>query len=150
MNKLVGIAIAGLAAPLLVYSQDEPVSIPTRFGELKTDSEGVLQFNGRPITPELGLFIGDEAVATYKLDSSDVVLIHVQGGTSCPGRFVFVTVSQQEAKVTPYFGTCYDEDIAPQQIGQTIAFSMKKIGGRGLSRYVYKQGLVFEDGKPVK
>src|SRR5262245_22316401 len=111
MNTPLAIAIAVFVVPVLGYSQDDIVRIPTRFGELKTDSEGTLQFNGQslrytPRSPEVGMFIGDEVIATYKLDSSDVVLIHQQGGTSCPGRFVFVTISQQGAKVTPYFGTC--------------------------------------------
>lgn len=128
----------------------DEVKIPTRFGELKTNPDGDLQFKGKTVSPTVTLFCQAYVLSTYRLESADVVFVSQAAGNACPGQFSYVTVTAQEAKATPVFGTCYDDDIKPVQVGETIAFSMKKMGGNGAVRYIYERGVVFENGRPVK
>ena len=144
-----------LASTLSFYclnasAQFDPVKIATRFGELRSGENSELKFKGKKILPEVSVFSEAYVLSTHKLESADVVLISQAAGTACPGQFVFVTVSAEGAKATPVFGTCYDDDVKAIQTGETIAFSMKKLGGKGSSRYIYERGVVFENGKPIK
>ena len=131
-------------------AESDTVTIPTRFGELKTNADRLLQFKDKVLAPELAVLSNAYVLSTYKLDGADVVFISQAAGNACPGQFVFVTVSKEGAKATPTFGTCYDDEVKPTMVGQSIAFSMKKMGGKGSSRYIYERGVVFENGKPVK
>lgn len=131
-------------------AESDTVTIPTRFGSLTTNADALLLFKSKVINPELAVLSNAYVLSTYKLDGTDVVLISQAAGTACPGQYVFVTVSKDGAKATPTFGTCYDDEVKPTVIDQSIAFSMKKMGGKGSSRYIYERGVVFENGKPVK
>lgn len=148
-NALLAATFAILVSHSVNALADE-VRIPTRFGELKTNADGDLQFKGKVVLPTVTLFSQAYVLSTYKLESADVVFLSQAAGNACPGQFAYVTVTAQEAKATPAFGTCNDDDIKPVQIGETIAFSMKKMGGKGSVRYIYERGVVFENGKPVK
>ncbi|MES2047094.1 MAG: hypothetical protein V4447_01740 [Pseudomonadota bacterium] len=151
MFKLLAFAAVAAAFTSNTFAQADIVKIPTRFGELKTNSNSSLQFKGKTVVPEVTIISDAYVLSTYKLESSDVIFASQAAGNSCPGQFVFITVSTEGAKSTPVFGTCYDDgDTKPIQIDQTIAFSMKKMGGKGTSRYIYERGVVFENGKPVK
>ena len=132
------------------FGQIEAVKIPTRFGELRTNADGEFQFKGKSVVPIVSIPSAAYVVSSFKLESSDVVLVSQASGTACPGQFVFVTVAAEGAKASPTFGTCYDDDVKLTQVGQTIAFSMRNLKGKGSTRYIYERGVVFEDGKPVK
>lgn len=132
------------------YAQADDITISTRFGILKSNADNELQFKGKTIAPAITLSSSVYVLSTFKLGASDVVFVSQAAGNACPGQFAFVTVSAEGAKATPTFGTCYDDEVTPVQIGETIAFSMKKMGGKGSSRYIYERGIVFENGKPVQ
>jgi hypothetical protein len=136
----------------IANAQDTDKFISTRYGKLTPNDESYLTFNGREILPKV-LFDGSsftQAIATFKLAKSDVVLILQGRGNSCPGNFVFVTVSAKGTKATKNFGTCYDEHNDPVQSGQKIILSMPNLGGKGRSKFVYSNGIVFKNGKQIK
>ena len=145
-SALIAVAIVVVNAP----AQADPVTISTRFGDVKTDGNGELQFKGKVVSPVVSIVSSAYVLATFKLQTSDVVFISQAAGNTCPGQFVYVTVTPEGAKSTPVFGTCYDDNIKPVQVGESIAFAMKKLGGKGSVRYIYERGVMFEDGKPVK
>lgn len=128
----------------------EPVTINTRFGSIKNNSDDLLEFKGKLLKPDVAVVSSAYVVATFKLASSDVVLVSQAAGNACPGQYVYVTIDADAAKVSPTFGTCYDEQIKPVQVGESVAFAMKKVKGKGSVRYIYERGIVFEDGKPLK
>jgi hypothetical protein len=140
---VVSLALAGSAVA-------EPVSINTRFGPIKTGADDLIQFKGKTLKPDVAVPSSAYVVATFKLSSSDVVLVSQAAGNACPGMYAYITVNATSANVSPTFGTCYDETVDPVQVGESIAFSMKKIKGKGSVRYMYERGVIFEDGKPLK
>ncbi len=146
--KFFSLSLALSAASTCALADE--VSIPTRFGVLKTNADRELQFKGKPVSPAITLVSSAYVISTFKLGTSDVVFVSQAGGNACPGWYAFVVVAPEGARATPSFGTCYDDDVKPVQVGESIAFSMKKIGGKGSVRYVYERGVVFENGKPVQ
>lgn len=143
--SFLALILAGISS--LAVAED--VSIQTRFGVLKTN-DMELRFQGKPVAPAVTFPSSAYVLATYKLGSSDVVFLSQPAGNACPGQFAFVVVTAEGAKATPSFGTCFDDEVKPVQTGETIAFSMKNLGGKGSKRYIYERGVVFENGKPVK
>lgn len=139
-----------LAAAFVCNAVADPVSISTRFGEVKNNADDLLEFKGKVLKPEIMVLSSAYVVNTYRLASSDVVLISQAAGNACPGRYVYVTVDATSARVSPTFGTCYDEITEPVMAGESIAFAMKKVKGKGSVRYIYERGVIFEDGNPVK
>jgi hypothetical protein len=87
--------------------------------------------------------------STFRLPDADVVLIQLDGGNSCPGKFNFVSVTKDGVTVSPDFGTCYDDEIHPLQSNDTITFKMHSPGARSLVTYQYKGGEVYENGKKI-
>ncbi|HJW04263.1 MAG TPA: hypothetical protein VJ548_13355 [Azospira sp.] len=150
LKKYATLALLGLAFCCGAFADDDSVRIPTRFGDLKTNDAFELTYKDKVIKPKTLVFSPSRVQSTFKLESSDVILLSADTGAACPGRYVFLTVSADGAKVTPEFGTCYDDQVSPQLVGQSIAFSMKKLGGKGSVRYIYERGVVFENGTPVK
>jgi len=151
MNRLLATAtlLIGLVGPLA--AQTTALSIPTRFGELQTNGDAELQYKGQVIPPGILVPERSSIVATYKLASSDVLLIkQVTGGEGCPGLYVFVTVSASGAVSTPEFGTCAAEAIHPVQEGQTISFTMTSLEKHSAVRFTYDQGSLLEDGHTHK
>jgi hypothetical protein len=129
----------------------DQVTINTRFGIIKSNQNQLLSLKGKPISPEVEIFSQSYVIATFKLAKSDVILVSQAAGNACPGQYLYITIDADDARVTPTFGTCYDDEINPVKIGDsTIAFSMKKAPGKGSVRYIYENGVVFENGKPIK
>lgn len=144
-------AIAALLGAAFVCNAfADPVNISTRFGAIKNNADDLLEFKGKVLKPDVVVPSSAYVVNTYRLASSDVVLISQAAGNACPGQYVYVTVDATSAKVSPTFGTCYDDAIEPVLAGESIAFAMKKVKGKGSVRYIYERGVIFEDGKPVK
>ena len=139
------LAITALAA----QAQPDSVTIQTRYGILKTSADGDLQFKGKTLTPSVSLVSQAYVIKVFKLSSADVVLVSRAAGNACPGQYAYITVTAEGAKATPTFGTCYDDEIKPDMVGESIAFSMKGLRGKGSTRYIYERGIVFENGKPL-
>jgi hypothetical protein len=141
--------------------------IPTRFGTLKINDENMLPFKGRPLSPEIQGNNSLSVKGNYQLGASDVLLIHVlliqdHGGVGCPAMLYFVAVSASGVKATPAFGTCSDLVEVEQQDGGAVSVTMPGFMGPFESKaaqakaakqeyvYLYKNGLLTENGEPVK
>ena len=159
MRNMIGVAlliIAGTSA-LAQDTQD----ITTRFGVLKVTDEQKLLFKGHPLEPPVegnnSLGLGE----IYQIGATDVVLATDNGGMLCPAIHYFVTVSESGAKATPGFGTCSDLATVKRN-GDTISVSMPGYAGPSGSRrkqlaagrerhlFIYRAGVVTENGKRVK
>lgn len=142
--------IASMACSTAYPDDAKPIS--TRYGPLSYDGDAQLIFKGQKITPfvEHDPYALASPIAAFKFLNSDVILLQQTQGNNCPGNFVFVTVTSGAAKATSNFGTCADDNTDPIQSGETISFSMPKISGQGSSTFVYKNGIVLQDGKAVK
>ena len=139
-----------LGAAFITGAFADPVTINTRFGAVKNNADDLLEFKGKVLKPEVSVPSAAYVVNTFKLASSDVVLVSQAAGNACPGQYVYVTIDATSAKVSPTFGTCYDDPVEPVLAGESIAFAMKKTKGKGSVRYIYERGVIFEDGKPIK
>jgi len=133
----------------------------TRFGALTVSEAGMLLFKGKPVKPTIEANNSLDLSAPYQIGASDVVLVTDNGGTGCPATYYFVTVTKSGAKVTPAFGTCSDL-IKLKRTGDSISVSLPGFQGpfesmRARSRaarerhvFIYRAGVVTENGKPVK
>lgn len=138
--------------------------VPTRYGEITVGERddyfrAILKFNDNNIEPEIKIGYGlmsvvqnDEA-KPIQIQNSDVILISTSpGGASgggCPGKFVFLTVSENNIKVSPEFGTCYDEHSELTINQNKISFTQTNYGGSGQTEYYYKNGNVYKNEKLI-
>jgi len=112
-------------------------------------NEPKLLLNGKKILePET---FSLDIVRTFAIGETDVVLVmDNSGGTACPVQYFFVTVTLQgTAKLSPEFGTCSDLAKSTQS-GSKISVTMPKMTGLGNAKYVYFNGSITENGKPIK
>lgn len=131
------------------YSKDRVIL--TRYGKITSGSNGEMMFKGQLVEPsvEFNESASSEMVAKFELQSSDVILMLQAQGNSCPGNFVFVTVTSRGLEVTKNFGTCYDEHSTPQKVGQKITFTMPNLRRKGISTYTFLNGVIRKNGKPI-
>lgn len=120
-----------------VHAEGEPIS--TRFGQLSWSSAGKLQYRNATLPVEYGLG-WPKPLATLPMADSDVIFLQQSQGNTCPGLFVFITVTKAWAKATAPFGTCYDDLPEAASNGQEIVVEME--GADGLVTYVYRAGVV--------
>lgn len=125
----------------------------TRYGNLQVDSkepyEAMLLHNGKKIYGEGNYTISLEQ--KFQVGDQDVVLVgHSEGGNACPATYFFVTLKPgNKVEKSPDFGTCSDL-VEVKQDAAGIMVNMPKMNGRGKAKYVYKNGVVTENGKPLK
>jgi hypothetical protein len=160
MRRATIIAVAGLFLLTAVFAQDATGG-KTRFGVLEFDNEDMLTFRGHRVDPEVKggprTYLSDP----YRFGASDVVLVTKSGGTACPARYYFVTVSSSGAKATGPFGTCNEaKDIERQ--GDSISLTMQGFLGpyepedkrkKAFAEthvFVFRDGVVTDNGKPVR
>lgn len=126
--------------------------IVTRYGELTSSRDGSMLFRGKEVPPYGVAFDGSfssKPLATFRVGKSDIVLMLQGMGNSCPGNFVFVTVTVKGAKASRNFGTCYDEHSEPVQLGQRITLTMPNLSRKGKSTFTFINGVVSKNGKPI-
>lgn len=140
----------GFVAAAISLGAAAQVSIPTRYGALTTNKDDALSFKGRVLAPEVTVPSSAYVIQTFAMQDSDVLLISQAGGSACPGQFTFVTLTSSVASVSPTFGTCHDDVSEPILQGQVISFTQPKVKGKGLVKFTYTAGAVYQDGKPVK
>jgi len=133
----------------------------TRFGALTVNEAGVLLFRGTPVQPKIEANNSLDLSQPFQIGTVDVVLVTDNGGTACPATYYFVTITKSCARVSPSFGTCSDL-IKVKRTGETISVSMPGYQGPFESKraqlraarerhvFIYRAGLVTENGKPVK
>ena len=148
---------AGVCAQLPKESQE----VATRFGVLTVNGERELLYKGHSLHPQItgnnSLDLGEPV----RIGATDVVLVTDNGGTACPYMFYFVTVSSAGAKATRPFGTC-GELVSMKQTGNAISLTMQGFQGpfepeaeqvkaaRQRHVFLYREGAVTENGKPIK
>ena len=156
--------ILGIALLLLACAgaqAQETATIQTRFGALMVNDAGVLLFKGAPFQPTIEANNSLDLSEPYQIGSSDIVLVTDNGGTSCPALYYFVTVTKSGAKATPAFGSCSDL-IKIKRMGDSVSVSMPGYAGPSESNraqtkaarerhvFIYRAGVVTENGKPIK
>ncbi|HXM36507.1 MAG TPA: hypothetical protein VN920_15035, partial [Pyrinomonadaceae bacterium] len=139
----------------------EENTITTRFGALSISDAGKLLFKGKPLDPRFEVEAGLSLSELNQIRDTDVVLVTEGDGTACPALYYFVIVKKSGAKITHAFGTCSDL-IKIKRTGDTISVSMPGFEGDFASKraqrraalkkhvYIYRAGVVTENGKPVK
>lgn len=163
MRKL----IIGLAAMFIFggstssVSPQEAKEVSTRFGVLSVDEDRILLFKGQPLDPPIE---GNNSLDLGELTSigpTDVVLVTNNGGTGCPFTYYFVSTSASGAKGTPFFGTC-NQLISMKRQGDLIVLILPGFYGPAMPAaarrraekqrhvFVYRGGVVYKNGKPVK
>ena len=136
-------------------------SITTRFGALTISDAGKLLFKGTPVQPTIEANNSLDLSEPYQIGAADVVLVTDNGGTACPAIYYFVTVKESGAKVTSSFGTCSDlikikpagDSISVSMPGYRGPFESKRAQNRAARErhvFIYRAGVVTENGKPVK
>lgn len=135
--------------------------ITTRFGALTISDAGTLLFKGHPLDPPFEEDAGLSLSELKQLGDADVVLVTLDGGKACPALYYFVTVKESGAKITHAFGTCSDL-IKITSARDSISVSMPGFAGDFESKraqrkaalekhvFIYRAGVVTENGKPVK
>jgi hypothetical protein len=124
--------------------------VKTRYGDVTADSTSAMVFRNAMVQPLVVASNRLMVVSTIELKDIDVVLVQQPQGAGCQGRFVFVTISATEAKATPAFGTCVDEQAKPMLEHDEITFEMSNQDGKGTTRFFYQNGEVHASGEPLK
>jgi hypothetical protein len=167
MRCAVPVAAVALVCALRSTALAGTQRIETRYGTLtmktldnRVQFEGQLFFKGKPLHPDVR---GNSALYvhhTFHLGGADAVLFEDSGGTACPTLWYFVSVSPSGAASTHAFGSCGDL-LGTTQNGQTIVVRTMGFLGPFESQparahaseqthtYVYRHGVVTENGKPV-
>lgn len=147
---------SGLEAP--------QAKVTTRFGDvvIKEDDSSVL-LNGQVVLPA-----PDEPLLIVRhasLGAEDVLLLQSGLGTACPALFRVMTVSAQGVQVSPQFGSCSDlvsavvqtkpnqaEKLVIRMVGFVGPFEPEeeqRKAARQLLEFIYQQGSLTREGKPV-
>ena len=162
LRLLVVLAIVFTVAPTALANLQDSQSVSTRFGGLSVNEDKILLFKGQPLVPTIegnnSLYLG----TVMRIGATDVVVVTNNGGSGCPAVFYFVTVTQSGAKATPAFGTCSDL-AAVKRKGVSISVTMPGFVGPSVESksaqrraakerhvFIYRAGVVTENGKPVK
>jgi hypothetical protein len=139
----------------------EPQAIATRYGSLSVRKDRVLLFRGRPVQPKVQGNTSLDLATPYRIGLADVVLITDRGGTACPFLYYFATVTSAGAKATPAFGTCAGLTQV-KRASSTLSVHMPGYRGpfepeqqrlkaaRERHVFVFRAGVVTEDGKPIR
>ena len=142
-------------------SPQETQETRTRFGLLTVGEDRMLLFEGRELDPPL---IGNNSLTLgepLRIGPTDLVVITDSGGTGCPFMYYVVSVTNSGAKATPAFGTCA-ELTGVRRKGDSLELRMPGFRGpfepqaarrraeRERHIFVFRAGVVTENGKPVK
>jgi hypothetical protein len=151
------ISVAIISASYWVMAQDHA----TRFGVLRVNSENILIYNNKLISPIIQGNDGLEVLKIYRQGSSDAVLVMDRGGNACPAQFYFLAISAVGVFATSVFGTCSDEiDIKREAEAVTITmpgfvgpFEKKSAQLKASQEkhiYIFKSGFLIESIERVK
>ena len=132
-------------------------TIATRFGQLKTDEDGMeLLYKGKSIVQGNN---GIRLVKKFQIGESDVLLLQDRGGNACPSLYRFVALTKAGGTVSELFGSCNDLTNATQT-GDTIQVSMlgylmvngqyKESAEKTKCSFEYKSGAVVRSDKSPK
>lgn len=161
LKLIIGFAIVSSFASTALAQLQDSQQVVTRFGALSVNEDKILQFKGRPLVPTIEGNNSLDLGTAMPIGATDVVLVTDNGGTGCPAVFYFVTITRSGAKGTRPFGTC-SEFADVKRRGDSISVTMPGFLGpfepRAAQRraarerhvFIYRAGVVTENGKPVK
>jgi hypothetical protein len=162
MLKLVTTLAVVFTAGVCAFAQtQQSQDVATRFGVLSVNSDKMLMFKGQPLSPPIEGNNSLDLGTVMSIGAADVVFVTDNGGTACPALFYFVTLTRTGAKATPAFGTC-SEFATVKRKGDSISVTMSGFLGpfepRSAQRraarqrhvFIFRRGVVTENGKPVK
>ena len=138
--------------------------VKTRFGDVVVqEGDSAVLVNGQTVLPAQ-----EEPVSIVRnapVGAEDVLLLQSGSGTACPALFQVLVVSAQGVQVSPKFGSCSDLVFAvvEEKPNQAPKLSIRMLGFAGpfepeeeqrkaaqkLVEFVYQQGSLTRDGKPV-
>jgi hypothetical protein len=134
---------------------------PTRFGAVTVGDDKVLLFRGRPLQPSIKGNSSLDVGRPFRIGAADIALVTDNGGTACPYRYYFVTLSRSGAHTTHSFGT-YNVVVSVKQNGESISLSMhgyrgpfepdveRRKAAHETHFFVFHDGEVTENGKPAR
>jgi hypothetical protein len=161
MKLLVVLVVIFTVGPTALAQLQDSQEVATRFGVLSVNDDKMLLFKGKPLVPAIEGNNSLDLGKAMSIGAIDVVLVTDNGGTGCPALFYFVTITRSGAKGTRPFGTC-SEFADVKRRGDSISVTMPGFLGpfeprsaqRKASRerhvFIYRAGVVTENGKPVK
>jgi hypothetical protein len=126
--------------------------ISTRFGKLSIKLEepnSVIYLNEKPVEPPIDTISEFTFVKKFQTSLSDVVLLNIGGGSGCAAKYMFLIVTSENFTHTNEFGSCSDLPKMTQQKNKIIV-KMPKPKGTGYEKYIYFDGAVTRNGKPIK
>lgn len=144
---------------------EEPeTQVKTRFGVVAVqEGDSSVVLNGLTVLPAQ-----EEPVSIVRnapVGAEDVLLLQSGSGTACPALFQLLVVSAQGVQVSPKFGSCSDRVFAvvEEKPNQAPKLSIQMLGfagpfepeeeqrkaARQVREFVYQQGSLTLDGKPV-
>ena len=146
--------VAATWVPSLASASDLQGKVRVRAGTLSFNQSNnaghpTISLNGRIVVKREAFSLSPGGAT--QVGPWDVVLVmNNSGGTGCPAQFFFIAVdSSAKTVVTPEFGTC--SDLAKMtNSGSKVVVTMPKMGGRGNQSYVFENGIVLENGKPIQ
>ena len=144
--------LAGLTAALLLNVRPAAAADSlgkTRFGRLSVEYGGPLLLDDKVVEPEIRGNESLDIVKVFHVGSKDVALLRDNGGSGCPAQLMFVTLSKFGVTTSSEFGTCAAVSHWRQSM-DSIFVTMPLLYGHGTKKYVFRNGLVMEDGKPIK
>jgi hypothetical protein len=162
MLKLVtGIAVFLVIGSGALVQAQESQEVSTRFGVVSVNEDKMLLFKGQPLSPPIEGNNSLDLGAVMPIGVNDVVLVTDNGGTGCPALFYFVSVNRSGVKATPAFGTCSDLTTIkrsgnsiivamPGFLGPFQPESARRRAARRRHVFIFRAGVVTENGKPVK
>ncbi len=161
LKLIIGIALFFVIGPAALVQAQESQEVATRFGVLSVNEDKILLFKGRPLVPTIEGNNSLDLGTVRQIGATDVVLVTSNGGSGCPAVFYFVSVTRSGAKATPEFGTCSDlatvkrkgNSISVTMPGFLGPFEPKSAQRRAAKErhvFIYRAGVVTENGKPVK
>ncbi|CAN5728334.1 hypothetical protein BH18ACI4_BH18ACI4_17440 [soil metagenome] len=161
-KPILGIAVMFLlVTSASAQSGQEQREISTRFGVLSVNDEKRLLFKGQSLRPPIDGNNSFDLGEVVSIDATDVVLVTDNGGTACPYMYYFVSVSQSEVKASPPFGSCGQlasmkrsgtsiSVIMPGYRGPHEAEAAQRRAARQRHVFIFRAGVVSQNGKPVK
>jgi len=160
MHRIGYVAIVMIMLVTRALPQTADVS-KTQFGSLEFSEKDALTFQGKPLDPPIQGGGGSYLSEPYRMGAKDVVLVTKPGGTACPVKYYFVTVTKDGAKATRSIGTC-NEATSTERKGNSITLTMKGFLGpyepedkrrKAFAEdhvFVFRDGAVTDNGKPVR
>ncbi len=146
----------GMQAAIAGHEQ----AMDTRRGTVAIGDEGTLRWRwrwrGRPVPSAVQANKSLSLVARHEVGRTDVLLLQNNGGSACPARYRFITVSASGIAASPEFGTCSDL-IYPtaDERGVTVVLpAFARPGQRAAPRrrvvYRWENGRVMENGRVLR